>query len=68
MLTRPGAISGRLRRGGHEFVQIVGQELHVLAGAVFQNEGESAGGADAGNRGRREAEREAIRQLAQAPG
>ncbi len=44
-------------------LQIVGEELHVLAGAIFQNEGESAGGADAGNGGRREAEREAVGQL-----
>ena len=45
------------------FCQIVRQELHVFAGAVFQNESESAGGADAGNGGRREAQRESIGQL-----
>ena len=53
-----GAISGRLRAAAMNLLQIVGQELHVVAGAVFQDEGEAAGGADAGNGRRREAERE----------
>ncbi len=44
-----------LRRRSHELLQIVGQELHVLAGAIFEHERKAAGCADAGNRRRREA-------------
>ena len=36
-----------------------------LAGAVFEDEGEAAGGADAGNGRRREAEGDAFRKLAE---
>jgi hypothetical protein len=43
------------------------KKLDVLAGAVFQNESESAGGADSGNRRRRESERHAFRKRAQLP-
>ncbi len=63
-----GAQAADLRpfaRRRHELVQIVGEEPDVAAGAVFENKGESAGCADAGNGRRREAEGHGFRELAQ---
>ena len=54
-----------LARRGHELVQVVREKLHVAARPVLENEGEAAGGADSGNRRRRETERHALRKLAQ---
>ncbi len=48
-----------------ERVQVVGEELHILAGTVFEDEGESARGAHAGNGGRRKIKCDPLRQLAE---
>ena len=50
------ANSGRLRAAARNFAGVLGEEREVLAGAVLEHEGDAAGGADAGNRGRREGE------------
>src|SRR5262249_22777404 len=49
----------------HELRQIGGQELDVLSGPVFEQECESAGRADSGDRGWREAECDPFRQRAE---
>ncbi len=49
------------------FVQIVAEELQIAAGAVFEHEGHAAGGADAGNGGRREREGNAVFDAVPAP-
>ena len=60
-------ISGRLRAAAMNLFRLSDKKLDVLAGPVFQDERESAGSADAGNGGRREAEGHSFRKLAQLP-
>ena len=59
------AISGRLRAAAMNLFRLSDKKLDVLAGPVFQDECESAGGADSGNRRRREAERHSFREACQ---
>ena len=59
----PGRNLGPLRCGCSELLQVVRQELYVLPAAIFQNERESAGRADAGNRRRRKTQREPVGQF-----
>ena len=56
-------ISGRLPAAARKVSEILGEELDVVAGAILEHERETAGGADAGNRRRREAEGDACRDL-----
>src|SRR5208282_1242745 len=51
--------------GGKKFVQVVGEKFDVVAGAVFEDEGEAAGSADAGNGGRGERESDAFGNFAE---
>ena len=46
--------SGRLCAAVHELLHIVGQELDVFPGTIFQHEGVTPGRADTGNRRWRE--------------
>ena len=55
---------GALARGGEERIEIVGKKLDVIAGAVFEDERETAGGTDARNGGGRKRKRYALRNLA----
>ena len=50
----------------HELVDVLGQELRCRSRAVFQDEGDAARRADAGNRGRRKRERDAVLDLRQS--
>ena len=59
-------ISGRFRAAARNLCQIVCQKLNVASGAVFEHELESAGCADSGDRRRREAENNPVRQPAQS--
>ena len=63
-----GAQAGYLRafpRRGNECVKVCRQELHILAGAILQNERESAGSADSGNGGWRKVECDSFWKLAE---
>jgi len=62
-VTKP--ISGRLRAGCQEFVQIVAKKLDIFSGAIFQDELKSAGRANAGNRRRRKTKNGSDRQPAE---
>ena len=53
---------GPLAGGLEESIRILRQECDILAGAVLEHEGRTAGGANAGNRGRREGERLGFRK------
>src|SRR5207245_3025792 len=55
------AFAGRFQKGG----QILRQELDIVAGAVLEDESESAGVADTRNSGRGKPEGNCRRQLAQ---
>src|SRR5438132_5711335 len=54
-----------LASGYQEFVQVIRNKLHILSGAVFQDELKTRGGANAGYRRRREAENSPLRQSAE---
>jgi hypothetical protein len=57
---------GPLARGVHEALRLLGEERHVLPRAVLEHEAHAAGGADAGDRGRRESKGNRLGELAQA--
>ena len=54
------ANSGRLRAAAMNLFMLLGEERHVLAGAILEHEREAAGRADAGNGRRRKRERNAL--------
>jgi hypothetical protein len=55
-----------LRERAEEFVEVLGEELRIgIAGAVFENEGDTTGATQAGDGWRSEAERDALLDAAE---